>query len=59
LKKNQIQKRWEKIGELKDWLKPIDSDPNSAYSPLRKSSLRVHLADLKLHAEGMKHRKEM
>jgi hypothetical protein len=53
------RKEWEKQAELKDWLKPVDSDPTSAYCPVCKSTLRAHLADLKRHAEGMKHKAEM
>ena len=54
------KKKTDKSGknELKDLLKPVDSDPYSAYCPICKSPVRAHLADLNFHTEAMKHKTE-
>lgn len=57
-KKNKNRQKWEKLNELKDLLKPVDSDPYSAYCPICKSPVRAHLADLNFHTEAMKHKTE-
>ena len=49
------RKSWESFPDLKDWLRPVESDKTKAYCLYCKCEITAKLSDVRRHTSSVKH----